>query len=106
MENDLAILNSENVFAYLIQNQSNELPFQFSLNNKLPYTLQVILNEEIDAGNYNFKLTLIQISDDENNSLYFEREISFNVLENISLNVDNDSQSNNSTDNSTNNSAK
>ena len=65
MENDLAILNSENVFAYLIQNQSNELPFQFSLNNKLPYTLQVILNEEIDAGNYNFKLTLIQISDDE-----------------------------------------
>ena len=109
MENDLAILNSENVFAYLIQNQSNELPFQFSLNNKLPYTLQVILNEKIDTGNYTIKLTLTQISDDESNSLYFEREISFNVLENISLNVDNDSQNNdsqnnNSTDNSTNNS--
>ncbi len=104
MENDLAILNSGNVFGYLIQNQSNELPFQFSLNNKLPYTLQVILNEKIDTGNYTIKLTLTQISDDENNSLYFDREISFNVLENISLNVDNDSQSNNSTNNTTNNS--
>ena len=113
MSNQIAILNSQNIFAYVVQNQTEELPTQFSINNKLPYNLIVALNEEIEIGNYSIDLSLTQLSSDEDNSLYFSKQINFNVLENSSLSVDNESQgynstnntqSNNSTNNSQNNS--
>ena len=99
MSNQIAILNSQNIFAYVVQNQTEELPIQFSINNKLPYNLIVALNEEIEIGNYSIDLSLTQLSSDEDNSLYFSKQINFNVLENSSLSVDNESQSNNSTNN-------
>jgi len=113
MSNQIANLNSQNIFAYVVQNQTEELPIQFSINNKLPYNLIVALNEEIEIGNYSIDLSLTQLSSDEDNSLYFSKQINFNVLENSSLSVDNESQgynstnntqSNNSTNNSQNNS--
>ncbi|MAV43341.1 MAG: hypothetical protein CMA30_02565, partial [Euryarchaeota archaeon] len=100
MSNQIAILNSQNIFAYVVQNQTEELPTQFSINNKLPYNLIVALNEEIEIGNYSIDLSLTQLSSDEDNSLYFSKQINFNVLENSSLSVDNESQNNNSTNNS------
>jgi hypothetical protein len=99
MSNQIAILNSQNIFAYVEQNQTDELPIQFSINNKLPYNLIVALNEEIEIGNYSINLSLTQLASDEDNSLYFSRQINFNVLENSSLSVDNESQSNNSMNN-------
>ena len=100
MSNQIAILNSQNIFAYVVQNQTEELPIQFSINNKLPYNLIVALNEEIEIGNYSINLSLTQLASDEDNSLYFSKQINFNVLENSSLSVDNESQNNNSTNNS------
>jgi len=103
MSNDLAILNNQNIVANLIQNQDNGLPFQFSINGKLPYNLKVKLNEEIDIGNYSINLTLTQLSSNQSNALIFDRQINFSVVENASLIDENDSQDNNSSNNSQNN---
>ena len=103
MGNDLAILNNQNIVANLIQNQNNELPFQFSINSKSPYNFKLTLNEVIDIGDYSINLTLTQISSNQSNALNFDRQINFSVIENASLIIENESQNNNSSNNSQNN---
>ena len=100
--NDLAILNSQNIVANLIQTQTQTetLPFQFSITSKSPYIINYSLNELIDIGNYSINLTLTQVSND-GESLFFERQINFTIIENASLIIENETENDGSANNNT-----
>ncbi|MAV44247.1 MAG: hypothetical protein CMA30_07210, partial [Euryarchaeota archaeon] len=111
--NSLSQSNLPNFNSIIISNETNYFPLQIQINSRNVYTVSINLSESIEIGNYSINLVLTQLSSDEDNSLYFSKQINFNVLENSSLNVDNESQgynstnntqSNNSTNNSQNNS--
>ena len=99
MANDLATLNSQNIVANLVNTQTEALPLQFSINSKSPYTINFTLNEVIEVGNYSINLTLTQVTDDE--SLFFERQINFTIIENASLIIENETENDGSANNNT-----
>ena len=100
MANDLATLNSQNIVANLVNTQTEALPFQFSINSKSPYTINFTLNEVIEIGNYSINLTLTQVTDDDE-SLFFERQINFTIIENASLIIENETENDGSANNNT-----
>ncbi|MBR95895.1 MAG: hypothetical protein CMA81_03645 [Euryarchaeota archaeon] len=100
MANDLATLNSQNIVTNLVNTQTEALPFQFSINSKSPYIINFTLNEVIEIGNYSINLTLTQVTDDDE-SLFFERQINFTIIENASLIIENETENDGSANNNT-----
>ena len=98
--NTLTISNLPNFNLTIVSDETSYFPLQIALGTRSSYTVSINLSENIEIGNYSMNLTLTQLSVDEDNALYFDREINFHVLENTSLSVDDNSQTNNSTDNS------